>query len=152
MILLWYVCFGACSCTVNYVNTNKECSLYNVHLLAQLQTSACWNTDCFLKWELPTILVLCCFRWCHVIDRQGLARCRRLEAQSVEATTRETRDKSNFVSTFLSIFLFTLLSILTPRIILSFRFQKDFAHSVGTQPGVISKITFTLAKFVDPKV
>ena len=51
--------------------------------------SSC-NMQCqlFSQMRIFPAFLVCCFRRCHVIDRQVLARCRRLEAQSVEGTTR----------------------------------------------------------------
>ena len=78
-----------CLCsTVDYVNTNDKCSLYILQF---------WL---FSEMRILAAILVCCFQRCHVIDRQGLARCRRLEVQSVEATTRDTKDESSFVSLY----------------------------------------------------
>ena len=66
----------------------------------------------------PAFLV-CCFRRCHVIDRQVLARCRRLEAQSVEGTTRYSSRAT-----------LSLPYCQTPRKALSFRFQRGCPSSL----------------------
>ena len=80
--------------------TPKLCEYKQRMLYAQCTSSFGSNINLCIWWswffsqmrKLPAIVV-CCFQRCHVIDRQGLARCRRLEAQSVEAATGDTRHK-----------------------------------------------------------
>ena len=77
--------------------TPKLCEYKQRMLYAQCTSSFGSNINLCIWWswffsqmrKLPAIVV-CCFQRCHVIDRQGLARCRRLEAQSVEGTTRDS--------------------------------------------------------------
>ena len=70
---------------IRILTKNALCTYY---LLAKLWAPAICNANYFLKWEYFKHFWFVVSRRCHVIDRQVLARCRRLEAQSVEGTTR----------------------------------------------------------------